>query len=121
MKRFSVVILALALFAGCTHKSQPLPAGATSVPDATSYRVLADAQAFLNSVRQSVTDGKLKLSQSQHDAFNDLTAAYNIAEAEWQTCHAGACSTEAQTKLATDVNTLNTKLASAQTQIGAQQ
>ena len=118
MKRFSVIILALAMLSGCAHKSQPLPVGANGAADATTYRVLADAQAFLGSIRQSVADGKLKLTQSQHDAFNALATAYNVAEAEWQTCHAGACSTQAQDKLSTDVGTLNSQLAAAQSKIG---
>lgn len=111
----------LLVLAACAHQhqTQPLPQGATSQADATAYRVLADAQAFLGSVRQSVEAGKLHMSVAQKLAFNSLVEAYNVAEAEWQTCHAGHCSEGDQQKMQADVGGLNAKLSAAQAELGA--
>ena len=117
MRKFSVVILALALCTGCAHKVNPLPQGAISQNDASSFRVLADAHAFLQSIRDSVTAGKLTLTPNQKAAFNDVVASYNAAEATWQLCHTGACTAQQQNNLNTQVGQLNNKLVSAQSVI----
>lgn len=51
MKRLPLILLALLLCAGCAKKaSAPVP-GSTSQADAVAFRVLADAQAALHSVK----------------------------------------------------------------------
>jgi outer membrane murein-binding lipoprotein Lpp len=116
MKKLLIVALLLPLMVGCANnpKPQTLPTGANSVADAQTYRVLSDAQAFLNSIRTSVTAGTISLTATQKTAFNDVATSYNAAEALWQTCHAGGCSAQQQTQLTTQVNTLNAQLTTAQ-------
>lgn len=114
----SIAVLAVLLAAGCARNTNaPLPAGATSPSDASSYRVLNDAHAFLQSIRDSVAAGKLTLTAAQKAIFNDLVTASNAADATWELCHAGGCTTQQQTQLATQTNDLNGKLATAQSQI----
>jgi len=112
----ALIAMLLMVVIGCSNnpKPQTLPTGATSAPDAKSYRVLADAQAFLGSISTSVQSGKLTLTATQKQSFNDITVAYNAAEALWQTCHAGGCTAAQQTQLGTQANQLNAQLAAAQ-------
>jgi outer membrane murein-binding lipoprotein Lpp len=51
MKRITLVLLALLLCAGCAKKATAPVPGSTSTADATAFRVLADAQAALHSVK----------------------------------------------------------------------
>jgi hypothetical protein len=117
----SLALIAMLLMVGigCANnpKPQTLPTGATSAADANSYRVLNDAHAFLQSIRDSVTSGKLTLSATQKQAFNDLVLSSNAADALWQTCHAGGCSAAQQQQLTDSTNKLNANLATAQSQI----
>lgn len=118
----ALIAMLLMVSIGCSNNPKPttLPAGATSAADATSYRVLADAQAFLNSIQDSVKQGKLTLSPAQKTAYNDVTVSYNAAEATWQLCHAGGCSSQQQQNLADQTNQLNVKLTTAQKAIAGQ-
>lgn len=112
------LLLALSLLAGCAAKNQPpqpLPIGAIDQTDATTYRVLADAQAFLTSIRGSVTEGKLTLNPTQKQVFNSLVASYNATEVLWKAYHSGQ-SKDAQ-GLATATAKLNTDLTAATAQI----
>ena len=113
------ILLALSLLAGCSHNPAPqtLPTGATSPADASTYRVLNDAHAFLQSIRDSVAAGKLTLTASQKTAFNALIAASNSADALWTTCHNGGCTPAQQQQLTSQTNQLNASLAAAQQQI----
>jgi len=121
MKHRTLILacLLLTLAVGCANNPKPttLPTGATSVADATTYRVLNDAHAFLQSIRDSVAAGKLTLTATQKTAFNSLVAASNSADALWETCHAGGCTTAQQQQLTTQTNQLNASLATAQQQI----
>lgn len=113
------VVLALALMAGCSGnpKPQTLPTGATSAADASTYRVLNDAHAFLQSIRDSVAAGKLTLTATEKTTFNSLITASNAADQLWTTCHNGGCTAQQQTQLSTNVNQLNAQLSAAQSQI----
>jgi predicted small lipoprotein YifL len=111
-------LLAVTLI-GCATQKQPttLPAGAMSAADASSYRVLNDAHAFLRSIRDSVSAGKLTLTATQKTAFNNLVASSNAADALWTTCHNGGCTAAQQQQLTTQTNNLNATLATVQSQI----
>ena len=109
-------ILAISLV-GCATKTSttPLPTGAINQSDATTYRVLADAHAFLLSIKNSVAAGTLILSVSQKKLFNDLIISSNTADALWQQYHAGQVAVLPQ--LTTATNNLNLALGNAQAQI----
>ena len=112
------VLLALTLLVGCAAKSTtptPLPTGAINQTDASTYRVLNDAHAFLQSIRDSVTAGNLTLTAAQKATFNALVVSSNAADATWKAYHSGQ-STDA-TKLAAQVNKLNADMSAAQSQI----
>jgi uncharacterized lipoprotein YajG len=117
--RLLIPLLAILLIAGCAGQkpAQTLPTGATSAADAQSYRVLNDAHAFLQSIRDSVAAGKLTLTATQKTTFNSLVAASNAADSLWETCHAGGCTATQQSQLTTQTNQLNASLATAQSQI----
>ena len=117
-QKFLVLVLLALLLVGCAAKSStttPLPTGAINQTDATTYRVLNDAHAFLQSIRDSVTAGNLTLTATQKKTFNDLAISSNAADATWKAYHSGQ-STDAAT-LAAQVNKLNADLSAAQAQI----
>ena len=122
-KRLSFTLLAVLCIAlvGCANQTKPttLPTGAIDQTDATVYRVLTDAQAFLTDIRAGSTSGKLVLSPAQKTTFNALVTSYDATESLWQAYHAKA-STDAA-GLTASANTLNANLTSAQSTIlGAQ-
>jgi len=92
-----------------------LATNARDAADANSFRVIADSWAFLVSIQNSVTTGKLTLSATQKAAFNDTVAAYNTAYALGLAYHSGASSNATDLNNAT--NTLVAKLANAKTVI----
>lgn len=122
MKKALTLTLALAMcltVVACANQkpATTLPAGAISQADAQSYRVLNDAHAFLQSIRDSVAAGKLTLTPAQKTAFNSLIASSNAADALWTTCHNGGCTADQQTQLTQQTNQLNANMATAQSQI----
>lgn len=123
-KRATLLIIVALLFVGCAVKTSTttnvppaptLPTGARDSADANAFRVIADAYAFISSVRNSVTAGSLSLTATQKTVFNDVVLAYNTAYALGQAYHAGASSDSAG--LAAATNSLSTKLTTASTQI----
>lgn len=119
LNRNTLICLLLAAgLVGCAAKSAtnpPLPVGAINQTDATSYRVLNDAHAFLQSIGDSVRAGKLTLNATQKSAYNVLVASSNAADAAWQQYHSGA-STDAAA-LTAKVNQLNSDMANAKSLI----
>ena len=115
-----IALLTLTLL-GCAAKttSTPLPIGATNPTDASSYRVLVDAKAFLGSIGSSVTAGKLTLTATQKTTYNALVTASNTADALWEQYHAATAAQQATLapQLTTATNNLNAALAAAQGQI----
>ena len=108
MKRLTVICLSLVLgvsLLGCAVKSS----------NPTTYRVLNDAHAFLQSIRDSATAGNLTLTPTQKTTFNALVVSSNAADATWKAYHSGQ-STDAAA-LAAQVNKLNADLSAAQAQI----
>ena len=113
----AALFLGLGLESGCAKKTnQPLPTGAINQTDAATYRVLADAHAFLQSIGDSVRAGKLTLNAQQKVLYNNLVASSNAADATWKAYHSGQ-STDAAT-LTKQVNQLNSDLTAAQAAIG---
>ena len=91
----SLVAVALASGLGCASKktaSNPLPEGAINQFDATSFRVLADAQAAINSVKGDITAGKLNPTENEKKILNQIIDDYNGANTLYQAYHSGATS-----------------------------
>ena len=87
-----LVMAATLIFSGCAAKqppSAPVP-GSINAFDATSFRVLSDAQAMINSIKFDVSTGNLTLSPTQKKVLNQAIADYNVGESAWQAYHAGA-------------------------------
>lgn len=125
MKRISVVLLALLLFAGCA-KAPPtnvppvpgcklLSSGACDPTDVQTYRVLRDVNVFLKDIRDGVASGKLTLNPTQKITFNTLAATSNALDVQWTAYHSGKSSDAVG--LAAATNKLNSDLAAAQSQI----
>jgi PBP1b-binding outer membrane lipoprotein LpoB len=116
---FVLMLAACLILAGCAAKTTTstttLPAGAINTTDASAYRVLSDAKAFLSSIQSSTAAGTLTLTAAQKTVVNNLITASNTADQLWEAYHAGA-STDAA-GLTTAVNNLNSALATAQAQI----
>lgn len=93
-KRFLVIPLLLVLAGGlgCAAKKPPgsLPAGAINQFDATSYRVLSDAQAAINSVKNDIQAGKVTPTENEKKVLNQIIADYNTANDLYQSYHSGA-------------------------------
>lgn len=92
--RLSIVplLLVLAVGLGCAAKkaASPLPPGAINQFDATSYRVLSDAQAAINSVKADIAAGKVTPTDAEKKALNQIIADYNSANDLYQAYHSQA-------------------------------
>ncbi len=66
---------------------RPLPSGAIDEFDAMSYRELVTAQAFLNSLRMSMTEGRVTLDPDQKATFNQALNEFNAAQDLWKKYH----------------------------------
>ena len=55
--------------------------------DAMSYRELVTAQAFLNSLRMSMTEGRVTLDPDQKATFNQALNEFNAAQDLWKKYH----------------------------------
>jgi histidyl-tRNA synthetase len=82
-------IVAKEMYTWEDRRQKDLPAGAIDEFDAISYRNLATAQAFLNSLRGSITAGKLTLSPDQKMLFNEVVGYYNLAQDLGHKYHSG--------------------------------
>jgi hypothetical protein len=128
-KVFTVLIIGtLLLLAGCAVKSTVsttgIPTAAPTLPtnsidsvDANSFRVIADAYAFLQPIQQAVKAGTMTLSAGQKAALNDVITAYNTAYTLGIAYHSKVL-TDA-TVLTAATNALSLKLTTASTQIVA--
>ncbi len=119
-KRFSIAFLALALASGigCAAKKTtpaPLPPGAINQFDATSFRVLADAQAAINSVKSDIAAGKVTPTENEKKVLNQIIADYNTANDLYQSYHSGA--TNDTTGLSQAINQLVVDIAAVSTQL----
>ena len=87
------MVLVLATLAGCRHNpatpATPVPPGAINQLDATSFRVLSDAQAAINSVKADVANGTVTLAPAQKTVLNQIISDYDVAEGLAQAYHAG--------------------------------
>ncbi|SRR5581483_2399287 len=98
MKRKVLIsLLAIALVGGlgCASKkaaSNPLPEGAINQFDATSFRVLADAQAAINSVKADIAAGRLTPTEDEKKILNQIIDDYNGANNLYQAYHSQATS-----------------------------
>jgi hypothetical protein len=90
-KKFSVLPLVLVLVVGlgCAAKkpAATLPPGAINQFDATSYRVLSDAQAAINSVKGDIAAGKVTPTEGEKKILNQIIADYNSANDLYQAYH----------------------------------
>ncbi len=114
---YAFVLLMLAAALGCAAKktSAPLPPGAINQFDATSFRVLADAQAAINSVKSDIAAGKITPSDTEKKVLNQIIADYNKANDLYQAYHAGATSdttalSQAITQLIGDIAAVTTQI-----------
>jgi hypothetical protein len=93
-RRFSVLPLLLVLLiglGGATKKPvATLPPGAINQFDATSYRVLSDAQAAINSVKADIAAGKVTPTDEEKKVLNQIIADYNSANDLYQAYHSQA-------------------------------
>jgi histidyl-tRNA synthetase len=67
-----------------------LPPGAINEFDAMTYRNLMTAQAFLNSLRNSIDEGKLALDGHKKSVFNRVVGSFNVAQDLSKRYHSGA-------------------------------
>ncbi len=111
------VVLTLMAALGCAaKKTNPvLPPGAINQFDATSFRVLADAQAAINSVKSDIAAGKITPSDAQKKVLNQIIADYNHANDLYQAYHAGATTdttglSQAITQLINDIAAVTTQI-----------
>jgi hypothetical protein len=113
---FIALILASAL--GCAAKKPvpaPLPPGAINQFDATSFRILSDAQAAINSVKSDITAGKITPSEDEKKVLNQIIADYNTANDLYQSYHSGATTDTAG--LSKAVNQLVVDIAAVSSQL----
>jgi hypothetical protein len=92
--------LALMFLAGCQHKAAAaLPPGALNTFDADSYRVLSDAHAAIQSIRDDAAAGKLTLNDGQKTLIDKVITDNNTADHLYKAYHAsGAGNTAALTQ-----------------------
>ena len=124
-KYLAVIALALSLAiavpvtlstTGCAKRAvqAPIP-NQLSTFDGWAYRSLFDAQAALNSLRDDVASGKLKVSDSTKATLNQVFVDYNAAQAVYKTWHdAGGTGpvqpvTDAITKVNNGISTIATQ------------
>ena len=107
----------LAAGLGCAAKKTPaaLPPGAINQFDATSFRVLSDAQAAINSVKSDIAAGKVTPSDAEKKVLNQIIADYNTANDLYQSYHSGATNdttglSQAITQLINDIAAVTTQL-----------
>ncbi len=82
------VVVTLALAMGC-HKTVTAPVpGQLNTFDAYAYRVLADAQAAINSFKASIQSGKVPETPTLKTVLNQAITDYNAANAAYQAWHA---------------------------------
>lgn len=116
MKRISWILLFLSLviLAGCATKAAQAPVpGQINSFDATSFRVLADVQAAIDSVKNDAQT--TPLTAAQKTVLNQAISDYNLAEASWQAYHAGATNDTAA--LTAAINSLVADIAAITNQI----
>lgn len=96
MPMVAFLLLSLTLgMAGCHQPvNTPLPAGALNTFDADSYKSLMVAQASLNAFKRAATPEPVP---GYTKTLNKAIADYNVAEAAWQSYHAGNGSSAAVT------------------------
>lgn len=134
-KMLAFVLLTFGLCTGCAKNvvTAPVP-GSTGTPDATAFRVLADAQAALHSIKtweqcaaakfpQTIAiDGTVEPCDASAGTFpaaavpllNTAIQSYNDLEKLGQAFHAGTNTDQAglqaaESKLSTDVTNVVTK------------
>lgn len=109
------------LVVGCQHKvataATPVPPGAVNQFDATAYRICADAQAAIESVKADVAAGTVTLTDPQKAILNQLIAHYNTAESLAQAYHANANGNADTSSLTAALNQLVADIAAVATQI----
>jgi hypothetical protein len=106
--------LALLFIAGCAKQvTAPLPAGALNTFDADSYRVLSDAHAAIQSIRDDAAAGKITLNAGQKVVVNHVIADDNTADHLYQAYHANG--TGDTTALSQAIQALIADLASLST------
>lgn len=114
--KIPVLLLSICLLAGCANKAVQAPVpGQINSFDATSFRVLSDAQAAIDSVKTDVAAGKVTLTDAQKKVFNQVVSDYNLGEASWQAYHSGATSdtvglTNAINQLVADIAAVTTQI-----------
>ena len=114
----ATVLALVVIMAACAAKNKvpaPLPVGAINSFDANCYRVLADAQAALQSIRDDSTAGKITMNPTQKSIFNQLTFDYNTANHLWQAYHSTGTGNTAPLQAA--ITKLQSDILSASAQI----
>lgn len=115
LKIVLLLILAAGMFGCATKPASPTLPGAINSFDQTSYQTLMDAQAAIAAVKMDVSSGKITLTAGQKSVLNQAISDYNVAEASWQTYHAGATNNVAD--LTAAINALVADVAAIATQI----
>jgi hypothetical protein len=85
-------VVLLFFVGGCLHQAvtAKLPPGALNTFDADSYRVLSDAHAVVQSVRDDAAAGKVTLNDGQKTLINHVIADDNTADHLYKAYHANA-------------------------------
>jgi hypothetical protein len=117
-KVITFVVLAVLSFGtvGCAKKAATVAIpGQINTFDGYAYRSLMDAQAAIDSFKQSTNNGAT-FTASQKVDFNKIVQDYNVANALWQVYHAG--STGNQAALTAAITTLVSDISGIATQLG---
>src|SRR5262249_39349464 len=100
-------------------RSQPARCpGAIKQFDATSWRVLSDAHAAINSVKSDIESGKGTATEDEKKILDQIIADYNTANDLYQSYHSGATTDTAGLSKAVNQLVIDIAAVSAQFQEG---
>ncbi len=108
LRKLAPILMVLVFFAGCAKSgsaTKPLPPGATSAFDATSYDSLRTIQGAIDGFKQAGVPAAAK------KPLNELIVAYNAAQTAWQAYHAG---TGSEAQVTSAISNAQAKLAAVQ-------
>jgi hypothetical protein len=113
----AVLLLAAVFCGGCLHKVQaPIP-GAANQFDSDSYLTLVTTDSVIQATKQAITNNQFpqNILRNVAIALNDLTSAYDAADASYRVYHAAAVAgnptVDQQADLTNKLNAVQTKTA----------